>query len=550
MRRALLLLCALLLFVAASAVSGYEPVRLDFYGREFVWLYVGYPGEWVPFRVRWDVAGVYALASTLAKSRSYSLATASDMLCFAGECVRVPITPFTGEPAAPVDEPDAMPVSGHRGVLGLAAGSPVRLHFPWIHADASALTLYRQQPAPPGGALAGAAVATLNRQPALIAVDLVRCYSTAPAALAAAHRWRLDLGRHRVDVDLRRQYVETEAGGVVPMVLRDHFAANGSANASVVIGRLLAFDMFGIATGPSGAVEWLVVRADSAAQILLRDNAFLALALVAVTVAWAVGVHDDTWIGRVAETQRWPDRFVLHYNDREYQTAEPLPAPPTPPALERLHGPFSLRTPGFGAALWAATTAGCAAVVALALLGADLKIAPWAAYGAAATIGVLCACAGTAAARSSVGAPCGAAAATMALWLLMLTVQCDQGVVLAVIASGLTAQIVCTRLVLAAALGTPWRNGGTRAARLLWLTIAGATAVAVNALIGVYGALYLLDKWWPTHPAKPAVPVLYVTLASCVAAAACFTEYSAVLDLLLVRITRCLALIAAARQRG
>lgn len=553
-----LILCvAVLLLLCCCCCAATSPVRLELHDSEFVWLHVGYPGDTLPFLVRWDVAAVYVPADSASRltSQSYSRATASDMVCFETECVRMPLQTYAGDPAPAVAEPDMFALSGHSGVLGLGAGSPVRQLFPWIYADAATLLLYRQQPAAPRHALLadGNATLTLNGEPVALAVDLARCYSLAPRAAAEAHRWRLAAGAVRMDIDLRQQYVTPPAGGVVPAVLIDYEGAAAVAaatttttNASaVLLGRLMAYDLFGVMTGPTGATEWLVPRTESVPRVAQRDFAMLAAALAIIYCLWAVALHEDLWRSLVFATQAWTPSFALIWQGREYVSHEPLPTP-TPPRAVALQRPRRLgfRDAPLCRALWLTLAVTCAAAAALCCLGIGRgRVSPEVQWSTTALLAVLCAIAYDVPGRPGPAIPAGAAASMMALWLLMTTLQSNVIVVIVLLCSGIMAMIVTAHTALAALLGDlvpPEQRRHRRSLYLFWAVVWCGVALATGALAGVYGVNRVLQIWWPAHPFKAAVIAQYIALTAMVALATRITEATVLLDLVTLRVTRSL----------
>ena len=99
---------------------------------EFVTLHVGYPGTEVVFWLRWDADYITvrqdADLGRYSKTLSVETPATTDMVCFGARCVRMPLH----LDYAPVERHGvnaalqlALPISGHHGVLGLGAGSPV-----------------------------------------------------------------------------------------------------------------------------------------------------------------------------------------------------------------------------------------------------------------------------------------------------------------------------------------------------------------------------------------------------------------------------------------
>jgi hypothetical protein len=98
---------------------------------EFVTLHVGYPGTEIVFWLRWDADYVTVRQDADLGRYSQTLSmtpTTTDMVCFGLRCERLPLH----LDYAPVERHGvnaalqlALPISGHHGVLGLGAGSPV-----------------------------------------------------------------------------------------------------------------------------------------------------------------------------------------------------------------------------------------------------------------------------------------------------------------------------------------------------------------------------------------------------------------------------------------
>jgi hypothetical protein len=149
----------LVLLLCGVAYAGPDEHALMVSDAEFVTLHVGgYPGADLVFWVRWDSddvivhpdAELHRYSRTLAQN---ALGQASDMVCFGSRCVRMPLAVGYAPAEAGALDPAlqlSLPISGHKGVLGLGRRSPVWDHFRYYKFNANELVLSSRRPVQDG----------------------------------------------------------------------------------------------------------------------------------------------------------------------------------------------------------------------------------------------------------------------------------------------------------------------------------------------------------------------------------------------------------------
>lgn len=536
------LVFALLLLIAVGGASADLPhtANIMVTDGEFVTLHVGYPGEDVAFRIRWNLANVALLRSV--RSRTYDAMHGTDLVCFGRSCLRMPVDYATADPPS-VNSPQ-LELRGYTGLLGLAPGSPVYAFFPWVRYTEHTLELCAHAPRAPRDAVfpisvGGAFVALLNKEPASLRVSMTTDNSLVPWRYTDKH-WTLDLFQYTSATDItaaRRRVVRVAVDSQYEQVFEADSSRvtiirpmAGNVTDLLLFGRLLTQRLFTVALDASGGVLWLEPDCMHHTRIAVLDYAPLLLALLFVHGLWALGIGEDMNAAEsaaridVAEPPTTNAIIQVHQTLYTLDSVVVAKRPALPPDLGRAWQPqtlISFRSVDFVRALAWLTTLVCVVSVLFATLGARLGSAltpsfsavqdAVAVYSTCGVIVALCAGAHVAATQPNTAVAYGSNAPLLAIWLVALV--CTRDIVI-VVALLVTSAIVCIqfmRLAIGTALGTLWPPEVYRAGwalHLFWFVVNTALAAHASWIAAFYTLPLVLRDWRPAHPLSYGIGAL------------------------------------------
>jgi hypothetical protein len=551
---ALLLLLLTLLLATDVAADLPRTTHIQVSDGEFVTLHVGYPGEDVAFRIRWNLANVALLRPV--RSRTYDAIHGTDLVCFGVSCLRMRIDYANADPPS-VNSPQ-LELRGYTGLLGLAPGSPVYAYFPWVRYTEHMLELCAHAPRPPRDAIfpsaGGVFGALLDKVPASMHVAMAIDNSLVPWTYSD-REWKLELFQHSSATDKRKRVVRVTMDSQREEVLSVDSSRvtiirplAGNVTDLVLLGRLVTQHLFTVATDASGSVLWLEPDCSHHTRVSLLDYAPLLLALLFVHGLWSLGIAEDVNVAEgvahidIAEPSSHDAMLQIHQRLYTVQSSV-FKKPSLPPDIGNAWQPqalISFRNAEFVRALAWLTTMVCVVTALFATFGARLGSGITPSFNAAqdavavySTCGVLllmCAGAHAATTQPNTAVAYGSSAPLLAIWLVALV--CSRDIVI-VIALLVTSAIVCIhllRLALSSALGTLWPTeayGGlyihsqahrvhSRALYLFWLALNGTLAVWASWLGAFYTLPLVLRDWRPAHPLSYGVGALgFLVCAIC-----------------------------------
>lgn len=539
---------------------------------EFVSLHIGYPGQDVSLRLRWDLDYIALFPTVDFSQISRTFAEAdhySDDFCFGARCVRLPFVYVGSEP--PHAHPEAaaeLVLTGHQGVLGLGPGSPLRAIYPWFRYNGDELELHSTAPHRTHDAIAplsdGYFPARVAGAHYWLALDLARDYTLAPWELGTAKRaWRLELFRQHgsaldralsVRVHPGAEHTHTPDNAAVPMVraaplVEVAAAAGWNASAAITLGRLMTQELFTLVLGPSGAVAWAEPLCAHRPRIRRLDYIPFVLVLLMLLVLWQLGINEDVSVARqTAEVDIGPPPatgVALPVG------GEPLLIPPgvlvQPELPDEVGHPWqansllAFRHEGAALALGLLTALTATCLFLSVTMGFGLGWAfhhterraqdMAATYSSAGMLVLLAAGAVALHRQPTTSALYGVCVPLVGLWLVAMLEACS---VVTTVLLLLTSGVVCVYalyLWLGALLGTHWPGavyGNILPSRhylrgailqplqplyAFWLMLNSVFAAWAVWLFGFYTVPFVVTAWRPAHPTAYGIGVLAVLMA-------------------------------------
>jgi hypothetical protein len=543
----LLLCCCCCACVCARVARAH--LLLD--SREVITTHAGFPGEDVFFWLRWDIdyVGLFPTVGLSSDSQSYSERYSSDVFCFSKECIRLPFQYIGGNPS--YQSSGLFPrlsIEGHSGVLGLASGSPLRRYYPWVRYGANEVELLPTRPPPRPGALLplsnGMFPARLFSSRVFLAVALQQDLTLAPARFFAEKggAWRLELYQRKSAVSFakrlvlqieRKQYhvhdVLTNDVGIVTTATDVLFSsmtaastlvsAEWNASTTIVVGRLLAQQMFDIVVGPQDEVLWLEPASALHPTVEELDYIFFLPAFLLLMVVWLLGMYEDVVVA---------ERTSCLLVDDDASGRLALPRGIDDP--RRAQTLVSFKQAGFVSALHYATGVALISFVLLSTMGFGFRfsLSPFdnnaydlaAYYSTVAMIVALVGVGGALDAHPIVGVMYGGAAIFYAVWLMIMVRPL--GVVKMVILFVATAipTVTITYVWLRIVTRTMWppqRYYATVERFLVWVVLATVVELWAGWLFAGYTVPYIIRHWRPAHPTPVAVGMMCLLLAAILA---------------------------------
>lgn len=345
----------LLLLLCALACARHS-VHLIIESKEFVTIHVGYPGQDVVFRIRWDLdtIAIFQATDIVSRSKSYHYADGTDVFSLGSHGVRLPFditaTEVPGDPLTlRFIQLDAQ---GHDGTLGLGPGSPIRYVFPWIRYSDVDLELYHHLPVPRTSPILPLPLpdkyyaAKFEHEQVMVQARLDQDVSFFPVSLSITGKWALQFfsaqdATYKSVVKLALSdtilHVHNTMNDEIPIIRSVYDVALPAAvealtewngTKTIVLGRAILQDYFAATVSPNGSV--IVLEAMAAHRPLISDIDYIIyLPLAGLLLAlWSLAMYEE-----VVEAEHVAHTSLGHHGKLILPLAPGLENPERPNSL-------------------------------------------------------------------------------------------------------------------------------------------------------------------------------------------------------------------------